>query len=247
MSYVDLILKYLSGDLSREEAVSFEKEMESDPGLKETFEQFRSAEELIRDQLQKRDDKAFEEKLREAMSQDISVAGSRKPLSRFWWYIPPAVACFLAVLLILLPFGPGKEKIFSSYYHPAEDPVLLAINVDIRGEPEPGIVQYRAGNVQKSMDLLSVRISQEKDNKLILLYYLLSAIELDRQQELIDMMPDSLSGKMDLLDQSIGWYTVLALIKSGKWEAALEKLQPLSEQEGPYQSDAIKLEKLLLK
>lgn len=247
MSYVDLILKYLSGDLSREEAASFEKEMESDPGLKESFEHFRAAEELTRVQLQKRDEEAFREKLREAMSQDIKAAGSGKPLSRFLWYIPPAAACVLAILLIVLPFGPGNEKVFSSYFHPAKDPVLLAINVDIRGETEPGIIQYRNGNFQQSMDLLETRISQDKDNKLVLLYYLLSAIELDRQQDVFEMMPESSAGKLDLLDQCIGWYTSLALIKSGMREAALLKLQPLSEQEGPYQSAAIRLEKILLK
>ena len=55
--------------------------------------------------------------------------------------------------------------------------------------------------------------------------------------------PDSL----ELLDQSITWYSALALIKSDRREAAQEKLHPLTEQQGPYQNDAIKLEKVLLK
>ena len=66
MSYIDLIIKYLSGDLSREEATSFEKEMESNGELKREFEQQSAAYELIRDQLQKRDEEAFRTKLREA-------------------------------------------------------------------------------------------------------------------------------------------------------------------------------------
>ncbi len=247
MSYVDLIIKYLSGDLSPEEAATFEKELESDPELKEAFEQHRAAMELIRDQLQKRDEKAFRAKLQEAMKQDIPADGSRKPLYRIWWFIPPAVACILAILLILLPLSPGDEKVLSSYFHPAEDPVLLAFNQETRGVSEPGIIQYRLGNYQLSMELLSARISLEKDNKLILLYYLLSAIELDMQQEIFHMIPEEYPANMDLLDQSIGWYTSLALIKSGKREAALEKLHPLTKQEGPYHSDAIKLEKVLLK
>ena len=52
---------------------------------------------------------------------------------------------------------------------------------------------------------------------------------------------------MSLLDQSISWYSTMALIKSDKQGAALEKLHPLTEHEGPYQNDAIKLEKVLLK
>ncbi len=34
MSYIDLIIKYLAGELSREESSTFEKELESDAGLK---------------------------------------------------------------------------------------------------------------------------------------------------------------------------------------------------------------------
>ncbi|MEA3461000.1 MAG: hypothetical protein U9R49_03905 [Bacteroidota bacterium] len=247
MSYVDLIIKYLSGDLSQEESVSFEKELESNHELKETFEQHRAAFELIRDQLQKRDDQTFRAKLQEAMSHDTPAPAFQKTPSRNWWYIPPAVACVLAMMLILLPLRPGNEKILSRFFHPAEDPVVLAYNQDTRGEPEPGIIQYRLGKYQDAMELLSVRINQEKDNKLILLYYLLSAMELDRQQEVLALIPEEEAERMDLLDQTISWYTSLALIKSDRREDALEKLQPLTEQEGSYHSDALKLEKVLLK
>jgi len=247
MSYVDLIIKYLSGDLSREESASFEKELESNHELKEAFEQHRAAYELIRDQLQKRDDKAFRAKLQEAMSHDAPAAESTKALSRTWWFIPPAVACFLAILLILLPLRPGNEKILSRFFHPAEDPVLLAYNQDTRGAPESGLIQYRNGNYQTAMELLSVQIKQEKDNKLILLYYLLAAIELDRQQEVLELIPEEEPVRMDMLEQTITWYTSLALIKSDRRNAALQKLHPLTEQQGPYYSDAIKLEKVLLK
>jgi len=246
MSYIDLIIKYLSGDLSREEATSFERELESNHELKESFEEHRAAFELIRDQLQKRDDKAFREKLQTAMSHDAETV-KRKPLSRIWWYIPPAVASILAILLILFPQSPNNEKILTSYFHPEEDPLVLAYNQDTRGEPEPGIIHYRDGNFQQSMDLLSISISQGKEDKLILLYYLLSAIELDRQGEVFDRIRIQNPSNMDLLDQSICWYTTLALLKSNQQEEALEKLQPLTKQEGPYQSDARKLEKILLK
>jgi hypothetical protein len=246
MSYIDLIIKYLSGDLSREEAASFERELESNHELKESFEEHRAAFELIRDQLQKRDDKAFQAELQTAMNHEAESA-IRKPLSRIWWYIPPAVASFLAILFILFPQTPNIEKILSSYLHPEKDPLVLAFIQDTRGEPEPGIIQYRNGNFQQSMELLSVSISQGKEDKLILLYYLLSAIELDRQGEVFDRIGIENPSTMDLLDQSICWYTTLGLLKSNQREEALEILHPLTKQEGPYQSDARKLEKILLK
>jgi hypothetical protein len=247
MSYVDLIIKYLSGDLSQEEATSFEKELESNDALKEAFEEQSAAYELIRDQLQKRDQNAFKAKLKEAMGHVVPLRTYRKEGFRTWWYIPPAVACSLAILLIILLRPPGNESVLARYYHPTKDPVVLAYYQNTRGESDPGIIQYRQGNYLESMELLSERLPQDKDNKLIRLYYLLSAMELDRQQEVMELINTEEPAPRDMLDQSIRWYSTLALIKSDRWEAALEKLHPLTELEGPYQNDAIKLEKVLLK
>ena len=247
MSYVDLIIKYLSGDLSREETSSFEKELEYNDELREAFEEQSAAFELIRDQLQKRDQKAFKEKLAEAMSHDAPVTASRKVGIRHWWLIPPAVACSLAILLILLLSHPGNERILSGYHHPSKDRVVLAFYQDTRGESEYGIIQYRHGNYAIAMELLSARIAEESDNKLFQLYYLLSSMELDRQLEALELISLEYPASLDLLDQSLSWYSALALVKSDRREAALEKLHPLTEQQGPYQNDAIKLEKVLLK
>ena len=247
MSYVDLIIKYLSGDLSREETSSFEKELEYNDELKEAFEEQSAAFELIRDQLQKKDLKAFKEKLAEAMSHDAPLTVSRKVGVRHWWFIPPAVACSLAIILILLLSHPGNERVLSRYHHPSKDPVVLAFYLDTRGEPESGIIQYRHGNYAIAMELLSVRITEESNNKLFQLYYLLSSMELDRQEEALELISLEYPARLDLLDQSLSWYSAMALIKSDRREAALEKLHPLTEQQGSYQNDAIKLEKVLLK
>jgi hypothetical protein len=97
------------------------------------------------------------------------------------------------------------------------------------------------------MELLSARVTEESENKLFRLYYLLSSMELDRQQEVLEHVGLEHPVGLDPLDQSLSWYSALALIKSDRREAALEKLHPLTEQQGPYQNDAIKLEKVLLK
>lgn len=247
MSYVDLIIKYLSGDLSQDECTSFEKELESNETLKEAFEEQSAAYELIREQLQKRDQNDFRAKLQEAMGHIAPIKTSRKTGFRTWWYIPSAIACSLAILLVILLRPPGNEKVLARYYHPAKDAVVLAYYQDTRGASEPGIIQYRQGNYVLAIELLSKRFSQEKENKLILLYYLLSAMEQDQQPLAMELIKLEEPAPADMLDQSIRWYSTLALIKSDRREAALEKLHPLTEQEGPYQNDAIKLEKVLLK
>lgn len=248
MSYVDLIIKYLSGDLSQDETTSFEKELESNGELKREFEQQSAAYRLIRDQLQKRDEEDFLKKLQEAMNPDRPVPESRKKLLWTRWFIPLAAASILAIIVISTrSIQYGNESVFSRYYEPSGDPVVLAFNQDTRGESEPGILYYRNGNYQKSMELLSLRIVEERENQQLMLYCLLSAIELDRQDEVMGLVLIDDTVKMDLPDQAITWYTTLALLKSERREAALEKIHLLTGLPGPYQSDAIKLEKVLLK
>jgi tetratricopeptide (TPR) repeat protein len=248
MSYVDLIIKYLSGDLSQDEATSFEKEMVLNDELRRTFEEYSAAYNLIRDQLQERDEKLFRKRLEEAMNHEARGPEHKTGWLKRRWYIPVAAACSLLFILIFLLERPmGNERVLSRFYDPGRDPVLLALNQDTRGESDPGILQYYMGNYQESMDTLSHRIAIRDVDKKVLLYYLLSAIELDRQDEAVKMMMVENSDGMDLTDQAITWYTTLALLKSGQREAAFAKLHPLTQQPGPYRSDAIKLEKVLLK
>jgi hypothetical protein len=247
MSYVDLIIKYLSGDLNQEETTSFEKELELSIELKNEFEEVSAAYRLIRDQLRLKDEKAFRAKLEEAMDQSMTRAEAPKKWLRRRWYIPLAAACFLALLLIL-PLGhPDNEKIVTRYFDPLEDPVILTYNQCTRGVSEAGIYQYRQGNYLESMDLISVRISEEGENQLLQLYYLLSAIELDRQDEALEIIFIENPDHMHLTEQAITWYSTMALLKSGQNKEASKKIHPLTKQQGPYQSDARKLEKVLLK
>jgi len=248
MSYVDLIIKYLSGDLSLEEATSFKKEMESNDELRRTFEEYSAAYNLIRDQLRERDEMLFRRKLEEAMNHEAREPAHKAGWLKRGWYIPLAAACSLLFILAFLLDRPiGNARVLSRFYDPGSDPVIIALNQDTRGESDTGILLYYRGNYQGCMDTLSNRIANQGVNKTALLYYLLSAIELDRQDEVLGMMMDENGDSMDPPDQAIIWYTTLALLKSEHREAALAELHPLTRQPGPYRSDAIKLEKVLLK
>jgi len=247
MSYVDLIIKYLSGDLKQDEATSFEQELATNSELKREFEEVSVAYNLIRDQLQKRDEESFRKKLEDAMNHEEPSAEPRSQWFRLHWFIPLAAACSLAILYIFTLHKPGDERVLSRFYDPLSDPVVLAYNMNTRGVPEPGVIQYWEGDYRRSMEELSTRILEEKENKLLQLYYLLSAIELDRQDEALATLEFQVHDSMQLPDQALAWYTTLALFKSDRRQEALELLYTLSKQQGPYQSEAIKLEKVLLK
>jgi len=247
MNYVDLILKYLSGELSPEEEQSFKEELNSNGGLQKEYAEVSKAYELIRDQLQKRDAFAFREKLQEAMDHELPPSSSSRYRIRPFWYIPMALAASLAILWVLVLNQTGNEKILTMFYTPNQDPVLLAYMQDTRGDQEAGILYFRKGSYSEAMKVLELRIIEEPDNKVLLLYYLLSAMELDREDE---VLPKLLITKLEdahLPDQAISWYSTLALIKTDRREEAVKTLVPLTVDTGPYQSHAEKLLKLLLK
>jgi tetratricopeptide (TPR) repeat protein len=247
MNYVDLIIRYLSGELSPDEASSFKEELSSNGELKKEFDDVSAAYNLIRDQVQNRDEKAFRRKLQEAMNHGQTSSASSRHRIRPWWYIPLAVAGSVAILWVLVLNQAGREKIFTRYYLPEQDPVLLAYGQEIRGEQEPGILYYRDGRFSEAMEVLESQMSEEQDNTLLLLYYLLSAMELNLESEVIDRVIASKPSAAFLPDQAICWYTSLALIKSDRRNEAVKMLEPLAEEAGPYQSDAEKLRKMLLK
>lgn len=247
MSYIDLIIKYLSGDLSKEDAASFERELDSDAGLRASYERHAAAFELIRHQLQKRDEEAFKTQLLEIMNRQSPRKPARSAGFRFRWLIAASAASLLAVLLIFLPVHPGNQKILTRYFHPERDPVVLALEQDTRGTPEPGIAAYKNGDYEQSMDLLLARFGEIGDLERIQLYCLLASMELDRQQEVLPRIPHRESPPQDLMGRVLTWYVALALLKSDRRPEALELIHILAEQEGPYQPEAIKLEKVLLK
>jgi len=247
MNYVDRILKYLSGELSPDEVNSFQEDLASNAEFQKEYEEVLAAFELIRDQLQLRDELSFRQKLREAMDHEPppSILPARR--IRPWWYVLLAVAATLAILLVVSLGNPGNERIWSRYYAPEKDPVLLAYHQDTRGEQDAAIAQFQSGNYSEAMRMLEPMVSKAPENKGLLLYYLLSAMELNREGEVIDTVMAVDLELTHLADQALSWYGTLALIKSDRRQEAAKMLGPLLEEPGPYHSRAEKLHKLLLK
>lgn len=247
MNNVDHIIKYLSGEMNREEAGSFENNLAANQELKEEFDQVSEAYRLIRDQLQERDEANFKRRLLEVME---SPAKGKKQASRplqTRWYSLFALAASVALVLVIFLSQKGWDKQFSRFYHPEDDRIVLAHMQGTRGETESGILHYRLGDFPEALEIMSELLEQDQDNQLALLTYLLSSIETDREDQALDKLTSMKLNPDHQLGQALYWYTALALIKSGRPEEAAPYLHVLIQQEGPYRSDARRLEKIVLK
>jgi tetratricopeptide (TPR) repeat protein len=247
MNNVDLFIKYLSGELNREEIDSFEKELASNLEFKEEFDQVSAAYELIRDQLQLRDEDEFRIRLLEVMKH---TAKSKPPkgrrLRRGWYILLPLAACVAILLVIFL--SPRSDKLlFSRQYHPENDKVLLAYMHGTRGKAETGILHYQQENYLESKKIMEELMAEDPENLLARLFFLLSSIETGNADQALEKLATLDPGQNHQLGQALTWYTALALLKTDRKEEALIHLHSLVLQEGPYKSDAIRLEKILLK
>jgi hypothetical protein len=247
MSNVDLILTYLSGDLSEPDASAFEKELSSNPLLKKEFEEVSSAYGLVRDQIRKRDQEAFRAKLQEVMERGGSPQGRRMLKRRNWWYFMLPLAGSLALLLVLLLAERDQDYIVSRYFHPEEDLVILAFNQSTRGGAEMGIVLFREGRYSECMDEMSRLMEEDSANHLAMLYYMLSSMETGNYENALRKYASFTVETDHQVGQSILWYSSLAMVKTGRTEEASGQLRILEKSPGPYQSDAVRLQKMLLK
>jgi len=247
MNNVDLFIKYLSGEMNQEEAGSFERDLASKPELKESFEDVSAAFRLIKDQLQKRDEDSFREKLEEVMENPGLRFREKRASRRPTWYFLLPLAGSLAILLAIYLMNRGADRIMTRFYDPTNDPVVLAINQGTRGETESGIILYQDSRYGEALNKMSELLDQDPENQMALLYYLLASIELNLQGDALEKVMAIPSHHDHQLGQSIIWYTSLALVKSSRKEEAAKHLQPLIDHGGPYETDARRLQKLLLK
>ena len=247
MKHVDLIIRYLSGEMQPGESGAFEQDLKTNSLLREEFEQVSAAWELIRDQLHKRDENAFRARLREAM--EVSERTSRRSVQRRrtrWFSLVP-LAASLAILLVVYIINRDTDHMFSHFYNPTKDPVLLAYNQETRGDAELGISLYNKGSFKASMEKMRSLLDRDPQNQLAMLYLLLASLEMDMMDEVTEMILAAEIRTDHQLGQSLTWYTTLALIKTDRLEEAAKQLHPLVLTRGSYQTDARKLEKMLLK
>lgn len=247
MSYLDKIVLYLSGDLSKDDASSLKQEMESNEELKQEYERVSAAFGLIKDQLQKRGEAEFRNELLKVMEAD-SARGKKAFLGRrLPWLLPLAAACFAVALVIFLSGGNSSEKLLAKYFDPDGDPIIAGYMQESRGENEMGIYYYRTGHYHEAFKAMMEQANQESANTLDLLYLLLASMEIDREEEIIDLVISGMTENAWLPDQALRWYSSLALLKLEREEESLLLLSKLSLESGPYQTSAEKLEKNLLK
>jgi hypothetical protein len=249
MKRVDQMIKYLSGDLSPDESLVFERELKENPQLKEEFSDVSLAYRMIGDQLRKKDEEAFRTAINAAMKRTGSQLNSQKHRGRRPWYLLLGLAAAAALLVTILRTGPGTERIYSAWYNPYDDPVVLAMKENTRGENGPPAAArfWQEGEFERCRGVTEYMLSEDSSDQYALLFNLLCSMELNQPGYLPDPVYSWEADTSRPLGQALTWYRALAMVKSGSASEAADLLAPLAEHPGPYQKDAYKLKKKLIK
>ncbi len=251
MKRVEQMIKYLSGDLSPEESLAFERELSENPQLKEEFSNVSLAYGTISDQLRKQDEEAFTAALSAAMKRPgpgTVVSKYRNRISR-WWYPLMAVAASAAILLTIIGNPKGSERIYSSSYHPSDDPVLITLEANIRGEAAfQNIVNlWQEKEYIQCISEAEKFLEKDSSDQYAMLFYLLSSMEMNQGEKALEGLKMRETDLRQTLGQALTWYRALALVRADAPSEAAALLIPLCEVPGPYKEDAYKLKKKLRK
>jgi tetratricopeptide (TPR) repeat protein len=247
MKRVDSMLAYLSGEMDREEAARFEQELAEDRELRESYRQVERAYRLMAEQLKRKDEEAFQEALRKAMGPMPVPSSGRKGIRRPGWYVLAALAAGFTLLVVILLTGRGNSSLYSSFFHPEQDPVILAFSPETRGQESTAILHYYRGDFRTCLELTGARLREDPEDSSALLFHLLSALHLDEEGEALLLVENAQTGMQSTLGRTLAWYRALALVKNGREDEAIRVLGQLLEDPGPYERDAHKLQARLKK
>lgn len=247
MKYVDPIVRYLSGDLNTEEKRAFEEQLASDPQLSQEYGEVSAAYRLIREGVLRKDTEAFRQKLRQVMEENASsVKRTRKRYLPAWTLIL-SVAASLTLLLVILLVTRDGDQLFARFYHPQDDPLLLALGHDSRGNAATGIALFKREEYAASLSHMESLLDEEPENNLARLYFLLSSIETGREEEALQKISAGEIDPTHPAGRAMAWYTALALVKLERPDEASLYLQSLAGLPGAYEQEAEKLRKELFK
>ncbi|MGW8316876.1 MAG: tetratricopeptide repeat protein [Bacteroidales bacterium] len=247
MNNVDLFIKYLAGELDRKEAADLQRRLEADHQLRQEFQATSDAWDLVRTQLRKKDENDFKMRLLEVMERSVPEPVKRSPFRSKWGIVALPLAGVLVLLLVLFVWFRDQDRLVARYYHPGEDPVVLALSDISRGGAKPGILLYNQGRYGECMEEMGQLLQKDPSYRQALLYYLLASIENGNEAEGLRMYDIYQGDQNEQVDQAINWYAALAMIKTGRKKEASALLAPLAERSGPYRRDARQLLKRVSK
>lgn len=240
-----MIEQYVSGELTGQERIAFEKKMQEDPMLAQEVDLYRSIGQEIRDMGQAHEqEQALRNNLQALNKEYFQEQAPVVKMKRVWWIAGAAAAAAAILLFVIKPFSAEKfsnEKLFSYY---TED--VAELSPGQRGGADDSLLArvatlYNKQEYSEAIPLLETLINRHPADNELLLAKGISQLKINQPDSALVVFNSLINGQSVFKNQGL-WYKALALLKQNKLAECAEALNDIS----PV-SDRYKLSQQLLK
>jgi len=224
------IESYLNQSLNAEEHADFERQIDSDPVLKQEVELHRS----LYAELNDIDSLEFRKKVVEIGKNH----NNQQPKSSFFsWKIAASLLVLIGLSVYLWLKPTTGEDLFETYYkaYPVEDMVRGENTTD----NDEILQRYTNGNYNEVLADLKRLSKENPNNETLQLYLGNSYLNLDHEEEAIIVFQNIT--KQSKYYEDGQWYLALAYIKHKDFKKAKECLNWLIAYDGPHKKNAQEL------
>lgn len=230
----ELIDRYLQGEMSDKEKVTFEQRLIDEPDLREEFENQKKIIDIV-------SAGALKEKLEEL---HLRHQIKKRNHGRFYLYTATAVAATFAIVLsfwfMYQPAAgtPYEQMIASVYFKDPGLPTLMS-TAETNREFELAMIDYKLGDYRSSLDRLTALSEENPQNDTIRFYLGVNWFELGNFQRAGQLFEELRTSDSRYVIEKAEWYSALNYLHLEDREKAGELFNNIAEDYSHlYQSDA---------
>lgn len=225
---LEIIEKYLAGDMPADARKNFEQTLDDDPLLQQKLQHVKELQTGIQEVILQERLEAFHKNLQYGIPVKSARVISFKRLA-----VAASVACLVLLAGWLLFLNPNKnEKLFATYYKP--DPGLItAMSTSADYIFDKGMVAYKIANYEEAISLWK-SVEQEKQSDTVQ-YFLGSAYMAKKDDDkALTYLNKVAANNQSAFNKDANWFVGLLYLKSGDQTEAkkyIEKSEHRKKQE----------------
>ena len=178
---------------------------------------------------------------RAAFQSTLSNKGHHAYRPRFIYAIAAVLLIAVSTTLMIVSRKPANEILFDTYYRP--HPAALRIT---RGQETPdaltqALLSYRREEYVNAITQLNAILDDEPGNTKAWFYAGISHLALHEPMESVHHFKCVLESGNNEFVEPARWYCALAYIKANDIHMAEDLLKQISEQDGPYRQNSVRI------
>ncbi len=232
MKSSERIQRYLDGEMSQEELLSFHQDLQNKPDLKEELDLHRLVDKSLRQKKEWEFRKKLEKSYHHSKDKPKNPASEKKSPCKKGYFFLAFAATLIAGVFLIMPFSkPNKDSLFEEYFKPVD------LNFGSRGgglsaqdnDLASGIEAYYKLNYKLSEHLLLTYLSKETANRTVANFFLgLSYVELQNFSHAEQCFKNVILEEMNYYQEHSRWFLALVLLKSDQLEEAKQLFAEIS-------------------